>query len=960
MRRHADLISIAAVVLLFSLCTCLYAQRSLMRTYTVGNGLVMNRVRGFHQDKEGFIWMYTWDGLSRYEGYRFRNYIAGRDLQHSFVNAILESDDGGLSISLNDGSMAVMKNQQVQAPVQRPGDIINDFYRDEKGIVYVGTDFSGICLFVNGKLVPLDTSQPVKSIQQVIHFNDHFFFIGPYSGPSGVYDANFTLVGSWHKPPAFFNDIYKDHRDRIYVCTIEGLKEVDLDSPVFELKEIPDIPHDVPWKKWNVSSIVVTPEDDWWIGTSQGLIHFRPDRSWTVFTVQDGLLSNQIHALFIDKSNTLWIGTDAGAASINLQTEIIDNRNLPGVFANYLSPGEDGSIYVISGNTVLSRLDKNIRLINSVNISHPDNLPQGLITRQGGALVVRQSSVEELNNKNFPFQLTGNGTMGTYYVEAGERYWVITGHGFYCTSFPGNSNFVSDTSYNATAIAPARDEQMLIGTLQNGIFLAKPLDDPIPCMLQKVKDFSPWTDDLGVRSLMTSRNGDIWIGTRFSGVVRLQCDDDYEHCTKQTYSITNGLVSNWITSIAEDKSGNIWVGSASGIDKLIPRQEKYFVFSFSRVNGYYAHVRHLAVHPDGSLWVGHGEGLSRIVDGRIDTIAPSVTHITEVTLGGKEYPSAHASPANLRYYENSAHFAFAAPDFINSSQLMFSYRLLGSNDTAWSPPVKTNEIFYGNLKPGNFRFEVAAYGWNGDRSVPASYAFEILNPFWKQTWFIVLSIILLMVATFAVYHFRIAQLNHVQKVRDRIAADLHDEIGSSLTHINILSEIGKQHRTDGNGASNLFERIGEEVQSSSEALDDIIWSVKTKRDAIGDIIARMRQYATEIFEPVDIAFYLTEHVEGIESFHMEFKRDFYLVYKEILRNILRHAEASRVDIMVNVDRSKVILRITDDGIGFDKNAPSDRSGLSNIQARVKKWGGKVEWNSFEGKGTQVFVEMKPA
>lgn len=959
MRRHPVLVSLTIFILFCLSGYCLHAQRSLIRTYTVGDGLVMNRVRGFHQDKDGFIWMYTWDGLSRYEGYRFRNYIAGRDLQHSFVNDILEWPDGSMLLPLNDGSMAEMRNLEIQTEVHMPGAVINDFCLDDEGRIFVATDVGGIQLFENGKLIPIQHSKPIMSIIEIIYHQDHFFFIGPYAGPSGVYDMEMNLVSAWHEGPAFFSSIYKDHLNRIFVCTMGGLKEVDQSNSAFDLKDATMVPQDVPWKNWSISSVVITPDGDAWIGTSQGLVHLRADQSWSVLTVQDGLLSNQVNSLFLDKSNTLWIGTDAGAASINLQTKITDNRKLPGVYSNFILPHKDGSVYVITGYANLSQVDRYMNMVHSTQIGNSANPLQGLIPRQNDLLVVRQSTIEELNATHFPFQQASKAGPGIVYAKLKNKYWIASDYGFYCLSSPGISGQIQDSTYYATTIASARNDQLLIGTIENGVILAKPGNDPNGCSLQRISDFSEWTDDLRIRSLMTTKNGDIWIGTRFSGVVRLVCNDDYSSCTKQVYSMADGLVSNWITSITEDKDGVIWIGSASGIDKLIPRGDKYFVFSFSRVNGYYANVRHLVVHPDGSIWAGHSEGLSRIIDGRIDTIGPPITHITEVSLGGMVHSSLPASMVRLGYQQNSAHFAFAAPDYINSSQLMFTYRLLGSKDTLWSPPVKTHEIFYGNLTPGKFKFEVASFGWNGERSEPVSYAFEIMSPFWKQPWFISLSVLLIGVSVFGLYRFRISQIHHVVAVRDRIAADLHDEIGSSLTHINILSEIGRQQHSQNNGAAGIFERIGSEVQSSSEALDDIIWSVRTRRDAIGDVIARMRQYATEIFEPADIQFQLNESIDGIQTFEMEFKRDFYLVYKELLRNIVKHASASRVDIQIRVDKTHVAMQIRDNGKGFDILAPTERSGLANVKTRVEKWNGKVTWSSGPGLGTEVRIEMKP-
>ncbi len=103
-----------------------------------------------------------------------------------------------------------MRHQEVKPEIVMPGDVINSFYRDNNGRIYVATDLRRICSFDNGKLLPLNSSLPITGIQQVISFNNHFFFIGPYSGPSGVFDSKWNLVGSWQGPPAFYNSIYKD------------------------------------------------------------------------------------------------------------------------------------------------------------------------------------------------------------------------------------------------------------------------------------------------------------------------------------------------------------------------------------------------------------------------------------------------------------------------------------------------------------------------------------------------------------------------------------------------------------------------------------------------------------------------------------------------------------------------------------------------------------------------------
>jgi len=120
----------------------------------------------------------------------------------------------------------------------------------------------------------------------------------------------------------------------------------------------------------------------------------------------------------------------------------------------------------------------------------------------------------------------------------------------------------------------------------------------------------------------------------------------------------------------------------------------------------------------------------------------------------------------------------------------------------------------------------------------------------------------------------------------------------------------------------------------------------------------MRQYATELFGSSGTSFRIKENISSDHALGMEFRRDLYLAYKELLRNIYRHASATHVDVEITVNRHAVRLQVEDNGKGFDVNSPTQRNGLANIKTRVKRWHGKAEWDSKPGKGTHAVVEMK--
>jgi len=201
----------------------------------------------------------------------------------------------------------------------------------------------------------------------------------------------------------------------------------------------------------------------------------------------------------------------------------------------------------------------------------------------------------------------------------------------------------------------------------------------------------------------------------------------------------------------------------------------------------------------------------------------------------------------------------------------------------------------------------------------------------------------------------------LQSMRNSIATDLHDEIGSNLTNISILSTLSKNNLSQPEKASDFLQRISEEVTSSSQALDDIIWSVNTSHDTLEETVARMRRYAAELFDAANISYDL--HLDPAfeeKKLIMEQRRDLYLLYKEAVNNIFKHADAKQVSIKIAIDRHHLLLHVKDDGKGFETNKESDRHGLKGVKERVKKWKGKIEIQSAINEGVLIQIWLPVA
>lgn len=336
-------------------------------------------------------------------------------------------------------------------------------------------------------------------------------------------------------------------------------------------------------------------------------------------------------------------------------------------------------------------------------------------------------------------------------------------------------------------------------------------------------------------------------------------------------------------------------------------------------------------------------------------LAPTA-FITSVTSSGNNLnPGTHITlPAS----DNNINIAFSAINLANGAQNKYYYKL---NDLSknWIPAGKTRQISFSNLLSGNYSFRVKAQLADGTTSInEATLLFSVETPYYKSWWFIVLMIIAAGSIIYAVYLNRIRQLLHVQAIRNGIASDLHDDIGSTLSNINILAELSKANVSEPKEAVKFLKRIVEEVNNSNQSLDDIVWSINTMNDSYEQMAARMRRYAGEVFERADIAYHIHFDERIVHKrLDMEKRKDIYLVFKEAVNNIYKHAGASNVNIKLQTDNNYFQMIISDDGKGFDQNILTTRSGVKNMKIRVSKWQGSITILSEAGKGTALTINI---
>jgi signal transduction histidine kinase/ligand-binding sensor domain-containing protein len=317
---------------------------------------------------------------------------------------------------------------------------------------------------------------------------------------------------------------------------------------------------------------------------------------------------------------------------------------------------------------------------------------------------------------------------------------------------------------------------------------------------------------------------------------------------------------------------------------------------------------------------------------------------------------------DLKYDQNKLYFEFDGISYTKPEQNQYAYKLEGE-DREWNVSNR-NYALYSNLAPGTYKLHVKAANYAGVWSKENLIDISIRPPFWKTWWFIALSIIFIGGIFSLVVRYisqrnlreRILKLEKeqaVEKERNRIARDMHDDLGSGLTKIAILSEVAKTQLEQKDQASVQLEKISFSSRELVDNLQDIIWVLNPRNDSLENLAAYIREYALKFFDGTDIDVHLN-YPNQIPAFKLseEKRRNMFMVIKESLNNIAKHAACNSVNITLGIKHHQLQLVIADNGKGFE---PAEirqfANGLLNMKARMEQVEGSYEIESVPGKGT---------
>ncbi len=309
-------------------------------------------------------------------------------------------------------------------------------------------------------------------------------------------------------------------------------------------------------------------------------------------------------------------------------------------------------------------------------------------------------------------------------------------------------------------------------------------------------------------------------------------------------------------------------------------------------------------------------------------------------------PHTRVPPGTRQLQFDFVALAFAAPN-----QSHYRYRLDGYDDD-WVDVGPATRASYTGLHPGRYTFRVQAVNGTSDWSRAASWPF-VLAPFvWQTWWFRLLAAASVLGLLAAAYRFRVGRLLEMERLRVRIASDLHDDIGANLSSIALLSQMLEGRPSLGERERRQLSRIGLAAQETMSGLRDVIWLVDPAHDNLAALLRKMRTAAASLLEDVEWSFRAPDAIPA-RRLSMGLVRNAYLVFKEALHNAVRHGHAGHIGITVTLDGSDLVLRIEDDGSGFDPDSAHRGNGLGNMQRRAREVGGRLEVESRPGQGTRI-------
>lgn len=454
------------------------------------------------------------------------------------------------------------------------------------------------------------------------------------------------------------------------------------------------------------------------------------------------------------------------------------------------------------------------------------------------------------------------------------------------------------------------------------------------------------------QALISDLQGAIWFSGLATGVTRYQpADSVFTH-----FKMEQGLSSNKVNRLFCDRDNDIWIGTFNGLN--LYNQQTNKLLQFNKLHGLPDNrITFIDTMPGtGEFIIGTYHGLATFEKRDLQQLdLNSKLTISDLRINNQPV-DVRSKTIILPYWKNNLEIIFTQVDYETGSSRTYAYRI--NQDTIWQNLGDRSQVRFAALSPGKYIFSLRVCS-SGNLCTEAASALTVIihPPFWKSLWFFVASILGVFGLSFLFFYLRYRQILQLQKIRQGIAADLHDDLGASISNIYLMAELASQHKeTLPADTREQLALIKEESDAVNRSIQDIIWNINPEHDKLNDLLIRMRRRASELFEQHNIE-YEFELDQGIDDvvLQAENKKDLYLILKEAINNLLKYANCSQAYIRITKNGRDLDVLIRDNGQGFDLDNTPASNGLNSMKMRAKKLKGALQIHSVPTSGTEIHL-----
>jgi ligand-binding sensor domain-containing protein/signal transduction histidine kinase len=926
------------------------------------------------QTRDGYLWVGTPSGLGRFDGVRFTGFAAADTpgLPSDLIHCLREDRQGALWIGTEKGLTRLADGHFTQIGFENQS--VRALAEDEAGNLWVGTWGDGVFVLRAGRPEPFRSAGVPADLRVRALFADsggrvwvaqdkaRGLFCVDRSGVLRPFDGGDAVLGEvltiaelprgtlWFGTKR--DGLFRLKDDRL---TRHGEAEGIGNTPVYEIHEArsgglwlaagtlfhvttAELPGFTPIRglpNRNVQAVCEDREGGVWLcAGAEGLTRMR-ELPYRLLSSRQGLPTDNVKNVSEDASGGLWLATQgAGVVRVGREGAVTIQRangGPPDGDPAVVYAARDGSVWAGASSHLWVRRDGEWRQYSELRSV------RGLFEDRAGVMWI------------------GTEADGLFRHEQGRITEVKTAAG-------GRVPF-------ATSFAEAADGTMIVGTWRSGIW--------------KVGAGSAtaheWVEGLAaaeVRAVHADRDGRLWAGLNHRGLVVWE-----NGRSLNPPALTKALGSS-VSAIVEEESGRVWLGTLAGL--VWARKDELLAWMRAPVSAPPIHAMPVGdetgiipvwsgAQPvvwraaSGDLLFATRRGVLAIDAGRVTLSAvPPPVHVERVFVDRHGVET--RGPVSLPPGARSLAVEYAAPSFVQAERVLFRHKLEGY-DADWVDAATRRTAFYGSLPPGNYTFRVRACNSDGVwNETGASVAIMQLPYFYQTAWFRWLLAGAVVTAAAGLYRWsnrrlrqkveRLERERAMDNERRRIAQDLHDDLGASLTEIGLFADATRRTAPPAEQAG--LDYLAQRARALVGSLDAIVWSVNPANDSLDHLVMYVGELFQELFRSSAIRGRM-DIPPGIPRLPLtaEERSDIFLTTKEAMNNILKHSGATEASLRIRMEDDSLRIVLRDNGRGFVHATASAAggNGLANMRARIARTRGTLEWRTAPGEGTEIIIEV---